>query len=121
MTCRVGMTSNLDERLRYWRTQCPNLRNVQVLWNNLTYDEAQLRERQEGSAPRVRIRRRWPAIAGSRLLGILLRVLNDGDLLRQHTREFERWRTRGSPLRVSVVPFESHLPWVVQRLLEGSR
>ena len=47
MPCRVGMTTDLAERKRYWETQYPNLKNWQVLHRNLTYDEAIVTEKQE--------------------------------------------------------------------------
>ena len=41
MGCRVGITTNLDAREQYWRSQYPNLQNWQVMFSDLTKKEAQ--------------------------------------------------------------------------------
>ena len=47
MPCRIGMTSDLAERINYWRRQCNGRFSWQKLAEGLTYDEAQQRERLE--------------------------------------------------------------------------
>ena len=44
MGCRIGMTTNEQERYQYWRGRHPRLYNWQVLARGLTYESAQQME-----------------------------------------------------------------------------
>lgn len=46
MACRVGMSTDPEERIEYWK-RVEGHTHGQVLVRNLTYDQAQVREKQE--------------------------------------------------------------------------
>ena len=46
MACRVGMSTNPDERIRYWKEQEGHTYST-ILARRLTYDGALAREKQE--------------------------------------------------------------------------
>ncbi len=41
MGCRVGITTDLDAREKYWRGQYKSLNNWEVMFSDLTREEAQ--------------------------------------------------------------------------------
>lgn len=45
MNCRVGMTTDVEERKRYWKNQKPNLRDWKILGTYNTKREAQEAEK----------------------------------------------------------------------------
>ena len=47
MTCRIGMSSEPQERIDYWRRQCSRKFSHQILASGLTYEEAQAMEERE--------------------------------------------------------------------------
>ena len=49
MACRVGMSTNPQERIEYW-AQLEGHTHYQILAEGLTYDEAHVRERAEAQA-----------------------------------------------------------------------
>lgn len=44
MTCRIGMSSDLQKRIEYWRQRCPSNFSYQILASDMTYEEAQAME-----------------------------------------------------------------------------
>ena len=44
MPCRIGMTTDRDERLRYWKNQYPTLKNWAIISTHGTKTEAQWAE-----------------------------------------------------------------------------
>ena len=46
MSCRVGMTTDVEERKRYWQSQEPNLKNWKILGTYNTKRAAQKAEKQ---------------------------------------------------------------------------
>ena len=49
MACRVGITTNPEERKRYWQTQHPRLSKWQILGTYSTKAAAQEQENKEAS------------------------------------------------------------------------
>ena len=47
MPCRVGMSTNPQERRQYWSGQVRNLHNWRILASGLTYEQALAREENE--------------------------------------------------------------------------
>ena len=53
---RVGITTDTNERQKYWQSQYPNLSNFRIVKSGLTYEQAQAEENEyikkgyEGSA-----------------------------------------------------------------------
>lgn len=50
MPCRVGITTNPEERKQHWQNQHPTLRNWQILATYPTKSQAQQRETQEAAS-----------------------------------------------------------------------
>ncbi len=44
MACRIGITTNLEERKQYWQNKCDGFANWQVLAGPLSKEEAQEKE-----------------------------------------------------------------------------
>ncbi len=44
MACRIGISSNLKDRKKYWKKQYPRLKNWKVLDQKLSYSWAQRKE-----------------------------------------------------------------------------
>lgn len=49
MACRVGITTNPEERKQYWKGQHPALRNWEILESGLSYSQAQRKENEYAS------------------------------------------------------------------------
>ena len=49
MACRIGITTDPDERRRYWQTQHPFLRNWQIIGMHFTKTAAQRQENTEAA------------------------------------------------------------------------
>ena len=47
MTCRIGMSSEPQDRIDHWHRQCHGRFSSKILASKLTYDEAQRREESE--------------------------------------------------------------------------
>ena len=47
MACRIGMSSNPQERIDHWQRQCRGNFSSQILASGLTYEEAQAMEERE--------------------------------------------------------------------------
>ena len=50
MACRIGITTDTEERKRYWQSQCRGFRNWRVIKCGLTKSEAQAMETQLAKA-----------------------------------------------------------------------
>ena len=44
MSCRIGMTTDIESRRRYWLRECPGMKNWQILAGPLNKREAQQAE-----------------------------------------------------------------------------